>query len=75
MNTMSATRTYTSRQLMRVTIPAGFLAVNVARLGAKPRWQMKHDPTRAVTCATCGESNTAPTGPCWLCGIPLGGDK
>jgi hypothetical protein len=62
---------YTSKQIFKLTIPSGFWAVNVARLGAKPRWRVQHNPNRAVTCATCGESNTTACGGCWMCGRPL----
>lgn len=63
--------TYTSRQAWKGTLPAGFWVVNIARLGAKPRWKVVHDPSRAVTCRTCGESNTTACGGCWFCGVPL----
>jgi hypothetical protein len=66
---------YTSKQLLKLTIPKGFWAVNEARLGARPRWVIRHDPSRAVICKCCGESNTTACGGCWLCGRPLGGTQ
>lgn len=68
---LKAAHTYTSAQILRGTIPVGFWAVNTAKLGAKPRWKIVHDPARAVTCRTCGEVNTTACGGCWLCGVPL----
>ena len=68
---LKAAHTYTSAQVLRDTIPPGFWAVNTAKLGAKPRWKIVHGPARAVTCRTCGESNTTACGGCWRCGVPL----
>jgi hypothetical protein len=71
MNEARVAHSYTSKQLLRLSIPKGFVAVNEARLGAKPRWVIRHDPARAVICRTCDSTNTTACGGCYLCGRPL----
>ena len=66
---------YTSKQMLRLSIPEGFWAVNVARLGAKPRWRLQH--LHKVLCPCCGELNNSTrehtyAGGCWSCGVPHG---